>query len=365
MSDTWQGSGWWQTSDGKWHSPTPSKSRHATTSTATVAHASAKASTEDATAENIQRTRRPSEGAATARHEEEQVQAHCGGSTAIGHNGGNRIGKFAELVSGSWLDHGCADGGYTQEFRAHSGGSTAIGCNVGYRIGKFAELVSGSWLDFGCADGGYTQELLRVGAKQVTGVDVEPEHIAAAKARELPDTSFEVIDGLTLPYEDGAFDGAFVNEVMEHVVDEEAALGELHRVIRPGGVVVVISPNRWFPYEGHGMHIGSWRYRRPALFLPWLPRRISDHFVLARNYWPKELAGLVEGAGFRIERPDFVWPVLEVEEYNWLPRRVSDWYRTRLNQLDSLPVVRRLGLSTMVVGRRAPDGERRRRDTDS
>ena len=245
-----------------------------------------------------------------------------------------------------------------EEVRAHSGGSTAIGRNVGYRIGKFAELVSGSWLDFGCADGGYAQELLRVGAKRITGADVDPEHIAAAKARKLSDASFEIFDGFTLPFEDGAFDGAFVNEVMEHVVDQEASLGELHRVIRPGGVVVVISPNRGFPYECHGIHIGSWRYPRPALFVPWLPRRVSDHMVVARNYWPKELAGLVERAGFRIERRDFVWPVLELEEYNWLPRRVSDWYRTRLNQLDSLPVVRRLGVSTMVVARRTPDGER-------
>jgi len=246
----------------------------------------------------------------------------------------------------------------SDEIRAHSGGSTAIGRNVEYRIGKFAELVSGSWLDFGCADGGYAQGLLRVGAQRVTGVDINPQYITAAKARELPGTVFQVFDGLSLPFKDAAFDGALVNEVMEHVVDEETALDELHRVIRPSGVVVVISPNRGFPYECHGCHIGSWRYPRPALFVPWLPRRISNHMVVARNYWPKQLAGLVEGAGFRIERLGFVWPVLELEEYNWLPRRVSDWYCMRLNRFDSMPGVRRLGLSTMVVGRRIIGGGR-------
>jgi 2-polyprenyl-3-methyl-5-hydroxy-6-metoxy-1,4-benzoquinol methylase len=59
-----------------------------------------------------------------------------------------------------------------EDVRVHSGGSTAIGRNVGYRIAKFAELLSGSWLDFGCAVGGYAPELLRAGAKRVTGVDV-------------------------------------------------------------------------------------------------------------------------------------------------------------------------------------------------
>jgi SAM-dependent methyltransferase len=246
-----------------------------------------------------------------------------------------------------------------EKVRVHSGGSTAIGCNVAYRIGKFAGLVSGSWLDFGCADGGYVQELLRVGAERVAGVDVNPEYIAAAKARRLAGTSFEVVDGFNLPFDDASFDGALVNEVMEHVVDEDAVLRELHRVIRPDGVVVVISPNRWFPYECHGCHIGSWRYPRPAPFVPWLPRRISDHMVVARNYWPRELAALVQRGGFGIGRLGFVWPVLELEEYNWLPRQVSDWYRSRVDRFDSLPVIRRLGVSTMVVGLRNADGERR------
>lgn len=57
MSHPSQGPGWWQASDGKWHAPTPSKPRHTTTATTWVAHASAEASTEDTTAEIVQRTR--------------------------------------------------------------------------------------------------------------------------------------------------------------------------------------------------------------------------------------------------------------------------------------------------------------------
>jgi SAM-dependent methyltransferase len=233
----------------------------------------------------------------------------------------------------------------------HPGSSTALGRNVPYRIGKFADLVSGSWLDFGCADGGYAAELLRAGAERVVGVDVDPERIAVANARCLSGASFRVFDGKRLPFHDGQFDGAFVNEVMEHVVDEAAVLGELRRVLGPKGVLVVISPNRWFPYECHGVHVGTWRYKKPAPLVPWLPRGISDHMLAARNYWPRELAGLVREAGFDLEQLGFVWPVLELDEYNWLPKRLTDWYLARMTRIDSMPVVRRFGVSTMVVAR--------------
>jgi ubiquinone/menaquinone biosynthesis C-methylase UbiE len=233
----------------------------------------------------------------------------------------------------------------------HPGSSTAIGRNVPYRIGKFVELVSGSWLDFGCADGGYAAELLRVGAKHVTGVDVDPDRIAMASARDLDEASFTVFDGEHLPFEDDEFDGAFVNEVMEHVVDEKHALRELRRVLRPDATLVVISPNRWFPYECHGVHVGSWKYPRPAPFVPWLPKRLSNRMLAARNYWPGELADLVAGAGFRIEQLGFIWPVLEVDEYNWLPERATKWYVQRMKRLDSIPVLRRFGVSTMVIAR--------------
>ena len=113
---------------------------------------------------------------------------------------------------------------------------------------------------------------------------------------------------------------AALNEVMEHVVDEAAVLDELRRVLGPKGVLVVISPNRWFPYECHGVHVGTWRYKKPAPLVPWLPRAISDHMLAARNYWPRELAGLVREAGFDLEQLGFVWPVLELDEYKELAK---------------------------------------------
>ena len=82
---------------------------------------------------------------------------------------------------------------------------------------------------------------------------------------------FTHFDGALLPFSDATFDGAFVNEVLEHVEDEHVALGEIHRVLKSGAHVVVISPNRWFPLEGHVVP-----RRRPLDHLPFgFPRPLA------------------------------------------------------------------------------------------
>lgn len=243
----------------------------------------------------------------------------------------------------------------------HLGESTAHEYNVPYRVAKFAPRVHGSWLDFGCADGGYAAELLRVGADRVTGVDVRPDEIAAAMLRGLERASFEVVSEGRLPFGDARFDGALLNEVMEHVADEAAVLSEVSRVLRPRATLVVISPNRWFPFEGHGAKIGRWTWPRPAPLVPWLPKGLSAPMVDARNYWPGELVELIRRAGFVVIQVGFVWPVFE--RYGWLPSAWSHRYRKHIRSLDSTPVVRRFGVSTLVVAEKPRDLDTEERTT--
>jgi len=228
------------------------------------------------------------------------------------------------------------------------GCSTAVGMNAQYRAGRIAHHVSGKWLDYGCADGGYAEQLLTVGADEVVGVDVETSRIEQAQARGLKQASFlHCPTGSKLPFGDETFDGAFVNEVMEHVDNEQQSLAELCRVLKPGGRVVVISPNRWFPFEGHTVHIGN-RKMNPAPLIPWLPSRLTQPHVEARNYWPRELVGQVRQAGFAIAEVGFIWPVLDV--YPWLPQSLIPLYQRNIPRLDRLPGLRRFGVSTLVVG---------------
>ena len=97
------------------------------------------------------------------------------------------------------------------------GTPTATPLNVSYRIGRISHYLCGHWLDFGCADGGYVEGMLAHGLRAVTGVDVEEDRIGRARLRNLPNAEFSSFDGATLPFEDETFDGAFLNEVLEHV----------------------------------------------------------------------------------------------------------------------------------------------------
>lgn len=228
------------------------------------------------------------------------------------------------------------------------GSSTASPTNVAYRIDRLAHRISGQWLDFGCADGGYDEEILARGAEQVYGVDVEADRIASAKLRALPNARYYTFDGRTLPFPDEQFDGVFMNEVFEHVADEGQALGEARRVLKPGGCLALISPNRWFPFEGHGARIFSHRIGYPTPLIPWLPTRLTRSWTNARNYWPGELVGHVRSAGFTIDELGFIWPVFE--SYPWLPPRALTHYQRHFRSWDHKPVIRRLGVSTMVIG---------------
>jgi SAM-dependent methyltransferase len=108
-------------------------------------------------------------------------------------------------------------------------------------------------LDLGCGFGRHAFEAARRGASVVAldaGRD-EVERVAAMFAAMLeagelsPDTLRSAAvqgDALHLPFPDGSFDRVICSEVLEHIPDDRAAMGELARVLRPGGTMAVTVP---------------------------------------------------------------------------------------------------------------------------
>ena len=53
-----------------------------------------------------------------------------------------------------------------------------------------------------------------------------------------------VADAHPLPFRDAAFDALFAGELIEHLPDPRPALAEFRRVLRPGGALILTTPNR-------------------------------------------------------------------------------------------------------------------------
>ncbi|GAA5016377.1 class I SAM-dependent methyltransferase [Terrabacter aeriphilus] len=90
-------------------------------------------------------------------------------------------------------------------------------------------------LDAGCGTGPLFEDLRARGAT-VTGFDGSPAMVELARERLGPGADLQVADlGAPLPYADDTFDDAVVSLVLHYLQDWSAPLAELHRVLRPGG----------------------------------------------------------------------------------------------------------------------------------
>jgi ubiquinone/menaquinone biosynthesis C-methylase UbiE len=120
-----------------------------------------------------------------------------------------------------------------------------------------AEIVVGkSVLDAGCGTGYGVVLMAQAGAERVVGVDIAGE--AVSRAHELAkDAEFVVGDVRKLPFDDQAFDVVTCFEVIEHVDGAEDVLPELKRVLRPGGVLLLSSPNRDAYPAGNPHHVSE------------------------------------------------------------------------------------------------------------
>lgn len=99
--------------------------------------------------------------------------------------------------------------------------------------------------DIGCGTGRFTTELDRR-AGYVVGLDPDPSMLAVA-ARRTP-APLVIGDGHQLPFADHRFDLAIAITVCEFATDPAAVIGELARITRPGGRVVVGALNRHSPW---------------------------------------------------------------------------------------------------------------------
>lgn len=95
-------------------------------------------------------------------------------------------------------------------------------------------------LDVGCADGGFSAPLVQAGY-ECYGLEYVDEAVEESRARGIIVSRGSFLD--SFPFDDASFDVVFAGEVVEHTIDDQAFLREVRRVLRPGGLCVITTPN--------------------------------------------------------------------------------------------------------------------------
>ena len=102
-------------------------------------------------------------------------------------------------------------------------------------------------LDCGCGLGWFTHVLRELHDCRLAATDTDLPRLAVARRETRADVSVAAADILALPYADASFDKVVLSEVLEHVPDDEAALSEVRRVMKPGATVAITVPHADYP----------------------------------------------------------------------------------------------------------------------
>lgn len=139
-------------------------------------------------------------------------------------------------------------------------------------------------LDAGCGPGGNGAWLSRHG--RVVGLDLAPEALGFVRVRH-PRTTPVRGNVTHLPFDEASFDIVLAVTVLCSVPDDASAMGELARVVRPGGAVLVIEPAFQVLRRRHDVTVHS-----------------------LRRYRLGQLAHLAESAGLRVRRASYAYSFL-------------------------------------------------------
>lgn len=140
-------------------------------------------------------------------------------------------------------------------------------------------IASGRLLELGCAEGTFLKLAARAGFH---AHGIEPDPVTSALARQCPDIVVFPGTLADAQYPAASFDVIVLFHVLEHLDSPRRTLHELHRLLRPGGILVIETPNiasLWFYLLG----------RRWRQFIP-------DHYYF---FSPATLTRLLEESGFR------------------------------------------------------------------
>lgn len=188
-------------------------------------------------------------------------------------------------------------------------------------------------LDAGCGRSLFT-EIRPDWPFRIVASDVDLDLLKARRAA-FPQVRWAVGSAHPLPFRDGAFDALFAGELIEHLGDPAPAVADFHRVLKPGGTLILTTPNR---LRLANLVDGSDR--------PYSPDHLSE-----LSY--DEVAALLRAGGFEIASATG----LHLELFlNWLsPLPKLDWLQRYWNRPWAVPLMRLMLKAGALAPRYAVD----------
>ena len=211
-------------------------------------------------------------------------------------------------------------------------------------IRRFVPLEGAYVLDIGCGLGAYVR---RFGGftSHAFGMDIDIARVQQGAASGVAGLCTGV--GEAIPFASNTFDGVLLNEVIEHVTSDRETLSEALRVTKPGGRVVVFAPNRFYPFETHGVYLGKRYVFGNIPLVNYLPDPLRNRLVPhARAYTRAGLERITRGLPARWLEWTVIYPGFD----NIVARRpvVGEGLRKATYALEN-SWLKRAGLSHLLV----------------
>lgn len=166
-------------------------------------------------------------------------------------------------------------------------------------------------LDVGCGDGSLTISVSN-NFNDVFAIDVQETYLARMRERVGGDPRFKVynMSASELRFPNEFFDLITCIESIEHINDLERAAVEFARVLRHQGELIITCPNRFFPFENHGIRVLGREYHVRIPLLPYFPA-LHNRLSLARVFTPSSLDRIFRPHGLVRSELTYSWPTFE------------------------------------------------------